>query len=220
MDRRPIAARRLGVFREVSSWLAARNVSPNLISVAGMVAGMLAGVCFAMTPLMPSGERALWAGGAALVLGRLLCNMLDGMVAIERGIASKLGELFNEIPDRVSDAATLIGFGFACGGDPFLGGVAAALAVFVAYVRAMGAITTGLNDFRGPMAKQQRMFLVIVSALFLAAAPFSWRPEVAVWDHRLGLPSLVLVVICIGCVLTSLRRVSGTVRALGEGEHD
>jgi len=57
--------------------------------------------------------RILWlvaAGGAQL---RLTGNMLDGMVALASGRASKVGELYNEIPDRVSDAAVFIGAGFA-----------------------------------------------------------------------------------------------------------
>ena len=46
---------------------------------------------------------------------RLLANLLDGMVAIGRGIASPVGELFNEVPDRVSDTAVLLGLGVAGG---------------------------------------------------------------------------------------------------------
>ena len=32
------------------------------------------------------------------VLGRLLCNLLDGMVAVEGGKRSKSGELYNDVP--------------------------------------------------------------------------------------------------------------------------
>jgi phosphatidylglycerophosphate synthase len=52
------------------------------------------------------------------------------MVAIEAGTASPVGELYNEVPDRVSDTATLIGAGYAVGGHPTLGYVAACLALF------------------------------------------------------------------------------------------
>ena len=77
-----------------------------------------------------------WLAAAVLVQLRLLANLLDGMVAIEAAQASRVGELFNEVPDRVSDAATLVGLGFAVGSVPLLGFLAAILAILVAYIRA------------------------------------------------------------------------------------
>jgi phosphatidylglycerophosphate synthase len=44
---------------------------------------------------------------------RLLCNLLDGMVAIEGGFKTKTGEIFNELPDRLSDALILIGAAYS-----------------------------------------------------------------------------------------------------------
>ena len=40
------------------------------------------------------------------------------MVAVASDRTSKLGELFNEVPDGLSDAATLVGLGYAAGGVP------------------------------------------------------------------------------------------------------
>ena len=39
----------------------------------------------------------------------LLANLLDGLVAVEGGRRSPTGELFNEVPDRVSDVLVLAG---------------------------------------------------------------------------------------------------------------
>ena len=79
------------------------------------------------------------------------------MVAVLREVASPVGELFNEVPDRVSDAATLIGFGYATGSNPVLGFVATIFAIFLAYMRAQGKVAGAHQEFCGPMAKQQRM---------------------------------------------------------------
>src|SRR6478672_1892595 len=57
--------------------------------------------------------RLCSVAGAVCVQLRLLANLLDGMVAVASNRTSKLGELFNEFPDRLSDAATLIGLGYA-----------------------------------------------------------------------------------------------------------
>ena len=84
---------------------------------------------------------------------RLLCNLFDGMVAIEGGLASKDGPFWNEFPDRVADILILVGAGLACG-FVALGWAAACMAVLTAYVRELGRAVNVPADYRGPMAKQ------------------------------------------------------------------
>jgi phosphatidylglycerophosphate synthase len=206
-DRRPIAARHWWVSRRLSAWLARRGCSPNAISLAGMFAGLAAGGCLAATGRIEEASRFLWASAAALIVVRLLANMLDGMVAIELKRASAVGDLFNEIPDRVSDSAILIGLGFAPGGDPLVGCLAALAAMFTAYVRAAGRAAGARNDFRGPMAKQHRMFLVIALCLVGTAAP-----ESATHSPREGFPALPLLLLWLivaGCAITAVCRIAG-----------
>lgn len=224
MDRRPIAARRLRVFGAMAAALARQGVSPNMISVAGMLAAILAGVCLFFSgsgaSLLADGaidrgsgtERLLLLLAAGLIQLRLLANLLDGMVAVEGGRRTATGELYNEVPDRVSDVAVLIGAGYAVTSSlPALGYLAAIGAVMVAYARALGKGTGHAADFRGPMAKQQRMFIITVMCVFLAAAPLFVR-HVLVWRMPLaGMPiqpmSFALLVIAVGCVFTFWRRV-------------
>lgn len=205
-DRRPIAARELRVVQAVASWMARRGFSANGISVAGMVFGVLAGVFFFLTSRLPESSRLLWIAGAVCVQCRLMANMFDGMVAIERGTASKVGELFNEVPDRVSDAATLIGLGWAAGGDVRLGLGAALAAVMTAYVRAVGKGAGAPSEFCGPMAKQQRMFTATVVAVYCALAPVAWQ-QIPLGAWTAGLPAVALFVILIGSLAGAARRL-------------
>ena len=62
-DRRPIASRRWKFSGLATRWLVARGIAPNCISVAGLLAGLLAGACFAIIPRVPEFERLLWMGG-------------------------------------------------------------------------------------------------------------------------------------------------------------
>lgn len=172
-----------------------------------MVCGVAAGVALALTASAPAWERAAWLAAAVLIQLRLAANMLDGMVAIESGRASPLGELYNEVPDRVSDTATLVGAGYAVGGDIVLGYAAACIAVFTAYVRAVGKVAGAPQEFCGPMAKQQRMFLVTVIALFYALAPRDWQPAWGDFPGR-GLVTAGLLLIIIGGLLTAIRRLA------------
>ncbi len=208
-DRRPIASRQWKLSHWLTHWLVARRVSANAVSMAGLAAGLLAGGCLAATSYLPDLERLLWFVGAMLVQGRLLANMLDGMVALESQSASPVGELFNEVPDRISDSAILIGLGLAANSNVWLGLGAALAAMLTAYVRAVGKAAGAHQEFCGPMAKPQRMFLVTVLALFCALAPRAWRSLGGV-----ALPSAWLVVIIVGSGWTALRRLSRVAHAL------
>jgi phosphatidylglycerophosphate synthase len=210
-DRRPLASRSWKVSGVVSRWLAERGASANAISVAGMAAGVLAGLAFALTRHGPVPALA-WLAGATLVQARLAANLLDGMVAIESGRASRLGELFNEVPDRVSDAATLIGLGYAAGGIPWLGYLAAVLALFVAYVRSAARNAGAPQDYSGPMAKPHRMFAVTVTAILCAIVPLG-QPALF-FEHGGGWPAVALALIVAGCVVTAIRRLAHAGRFL------
>ncbi|MFO0965115.1 MAG: CDP-alcohol phosphatidyltransferase family protein [Gemmataceae bacterium] len=209
-DRRPIAARGWRLSQRLAEKCVAWRFSANGISLAGMVCGLLAGAAFAATPHLAAHglERLAFVLAAALIQLRLLANMLDGMVALASGQASPVGELYNEIPDRVSDAATLIGAGYALGGDIELGYLAACGALFTAYVRAAGKAAGASNDFRGPMAKQQRMFLMTVAALYVALTPAAWQPLVCP-TRGWGVIALALLLSAILGLATAVRRLIG-----------
>jgi phosphatidylglycerophosphate synthase len=213
-DRRPIAARELPIFQRLAAWLANLGASPNGISMAGMIAAFVGGVAFWATSLDTPYARYFWLAAALLTQLRLLANMLDGMVAIQRQLASPLGELYNEVPDRISDSALLIGAGLSAGGQVLLGFGAALAAVFTAYVRAMAKAAGAPQDFSGPMAKQQRMFLITVAAVYCGLAPLAWQPTWHFGGESLSLMAAFLAVILLGSVLTALRRLVRAARYL------
>lgn len=209
-DRRPIAARSLWIFQRMAEALVRMNVSANAISIGGMIAGILAGVFLYLTPHLIEHhlDRIAFILAAGCIQLRLLANMLDGMVALGSGKASPVGELYNEIPDRVSDLFTLVGAGYAIGGHIEMGYLAACMALLTAYVRAAGKAAGATNDFRGPMAKQQRMFLITIGALYMGLTPRDWQPTLGnppIW----GLLAIVLALIAVLAFLTSMRRLMG-----------
>jgi phosphatidylglycerophosphate synthase len=212
IDRRPIATRNRKWAQDATAWLAARNVSPNAISIAGMCACVVAGIALGMTSI--ADYRILWLIAALGAQLRLTANMLDGMVAIVSSRTSKTGELYNEVPDRISDAAVFIGAGFAWGGNVTLGYIATILAIFTAYVRAAGKIAGAPNEFCGPMAKQHRMLVITLICVYAAITPRSWQ-MITFNNSQTGLMTLGLAVIIAGCVITVVRRVGRIAHALG-----
>jgi phosphatidylglycerophosphate synthase len=211
IDRRPIATRNRKWAQATTAWLASRNVSPNAISIAGMCACIVAGIALGVTSI--SDYRILWLIAALGAQLRLTANMLDGMVAIASGRTSKTGELYNEVPDRISDAAVFVGAGFAWGGNVALGYIATILAIFTAYVRAAGKIAGAPNEFCGPMAKQHRMLVITLVCVYAASTPRSWQ-MVIFNGSQIGLMTFGLVVIVLGCVTTVIRRLGRITHAL------
>ena len=176
-----------------------------------MCACIMGGIALGLTSVLD--YRILWVVGALGAQLRLTANMLDGMVAIASARTSKTGELYNEVPDRISDAAVFIGAGYAWGGDVTLGYIATILAIFTAYIRAAGKIAGAPNEFCGPMAKQHRMLVITIVCVYAAIAPRSWQ-IINLNNWQTGLMTLALLVIVVGSIVTVIRRVSRIVHAL------
>jgi phosphatidylglycerophosphate synthase len=211
IDRRPIATRNRKWAQDATAWLASRQVSPNAISIAGMCACIIGGFALGMTSVV--NYRILWLITAAGAQLRLTANMLDGMVAIASGRTSKTGELYNEVPDRISDAAVFVGAGYAWGGNTTLGYIATILAIFTAYIRAAGKIAGAPNEFCGPMAKQHRMLVITLICVFAAITPRSWQ-LITFNNSQIGLMTLALLIIIAGCIITVIRRLGRIAHAL------
>ncbi len=167
-NRRPIAARSLGWIRALAARLADSAVTPNQISQASMLFALVACVTFWTASEVGTTLRVpLLLLAALAVQGRLLCNLLDGMVAVEGGKSSATGPFWNEAPDRIADVLILWGLGLAAG-MPIVGLLAGAAAVGTAYLRELGRSEGMAPDFGGPLAKPQRM-AVATGAPVLAA---------------------------------------------------
>jgi len=208
--RRPIAARESPWAVQTAKWLAEAGVAPNQISVASVVVAALGAASLIVSGQQDGGVRyGLLLVAAACIPLRLLCNMLDGMVAVEHGKQSKSGEVYNELPDRIADSLLLVGAGYAASDlvwAVIAGWTAALFAVITAYVRTLGASISSGQDFSGPLAKQQRM------ALLAAACALS--PLEALWDGQGELLGGALIVIAAGSALTSALRTWRLVKRL------
>lgn len=202
-NRRPLKSRGTRWAAALALALARAGLSPNQISVLSLVFAAFAALDFALSAHLGFGWRiAVLADAAICIQLRLLCNLLDGMVAIEGGRRSKVGEIYNEFPDRLADSLILIGAGYATpewNGSAILGWAAALLAVTTAYTRALGVTAGAAQQFCGPMAKPHRMAVMTVAALLALI-------EVLLhWPARIIPIALALIVA--GCVVTITRRL-------------
>lgn len=208
--RRPLRSRQTAWANAVAQLLVRWRVLPNAISVASVAHALAAALALYFSFAAASGQRALLLVAAILgIQGRLLCNLFDGMVAVEGGRKTKSGEIFNDLPDRIADALLFIGAGYAARPHAFvleLGYLAAALAIFTAYVRMLGGASGLKQSFIGPMAKQHRMAVLSAACLlsifetrFLPAGTVLWA---------------ALIVVNAGCLITIWRRTTRIAREL------
>ncbi|MDO8990296.1 MAG: CDP-alcohol phosphatidyltransferase family protein [Sideroxyarcus sp.] len=191
-NRRPIEARSANWAQKSAQFLANTNVTPNQISVASVFFAA-AGAALLMLYPTPAGL----VGCALAIQARLICNLLDGMVAVEGGKKSPLGQIYNEFPDRIADSFLIVALGY-CIGMPALGWFGALAAALTAYVRVFGGSLGLAQDFRGPMAKQHRMFVLTLACVLGAA-------ELAFNATQIALVA-ASIVIAVGSALTCYTR--------------
>ncbi len=167
-SRRPLASRSSGLAQKAVALLLKTSITPNQISLVSIAVSLVGAAALLFAPQRPW----LFLVAALCVQLRLLCNLLDGMVAVEGGRGTPVGGLYNEIPDRVADSLFLVAWGYACG-IGWLGWLAALAAACTAYIRVLGGALGLKQDFRGPMAKQHRMALLTAVCL-LSLAELWW----------------------------------------------
>ena len=210
--RREIPQRSTSWARAAAAAVGRTGITPNMISSASVVVAAVG--CAALVGsgwavyLHDDGLRAILLIIAALMAPlRLLLNMLDGMVAVEGGKRSPVGDLYNEVPDRLADVLVLAGAGYAAAsihGGVGVGWVAASLAVLTAYVRTLGAAQGLSNHFEGPMAKPRRMWLLMMGCLLSLLEP---TVLARLGLHRGDVLGLVLSVIAVGSTITIVIRL-------------
>lgn len=197
-NRRPLKSRNTRWADRLTQMAIEKGFTPNGISQASMGFAVAAGAAFWAYGAAPG-----WLAVILLILGalgcqlRLLCNLLDGMVAVEGGKATADGPFWNEFPDRVSDALIMVGLGYGLG-VPALGWAAAAFAFLTSYVRELGTSSGLKPDFSGPMAKPHRMALITFAA---CAAIFE-----AYWFGKGTILTIALWLVVVGSAVTVLRR--------------
>lgn len=204
-NRRDVASRKLNVFHKLSISLVKAGLTPNFISVLSACFGLAAGVSIYFLSSVSGARFYCYLFIAFLsVQLRLICNLIDGLMAVEGGLKTKTGELYNDIPDRLSDSFIFIGIGYSCSQSSelsvFFGWLVTVLALLTAYIRVLGASMGAGHFFIGPMAKQHRMATVSLS---LVATGFEY------YFTNMFLFSFFacLIIVCIGCLFTGINRL-------------
>ena len=153
--------------RPVGRAIARSGLSPNAITVVGLL--IQAGVAYLIL------DGALLAAGLVAIAAGV-ADLLDGAVAKARGMESQFGALLDSTTDRLSDALFFVPIAWLYGVDPdlashdepWVAGVALAALVFsflVSYVKAR-AESLGFECNVGFAERFERLFVMIAGLVF------------------------------------------------------
>jgi phosphatidylglycerophosphate synthase len=147
---------------------------------------------------------------------RLWLNMLDGMVALASGTASRTGEIANELPDRISDVIIFVAVGHSHLCHPLGGYWAAIMALLVAYVGTLGQAVGVQREFSGLMSKPWRMVTLHFGAWITLG--LIWWGDGTIRFAGLTVLDWTLLAIVAGCVQTIWIRLVRIVCAIRKSE--
>jgi CDP-diacylglycerol---glycerol-3-phosphate 3-phosphatidyltransferase len=172
------------------------GVSPNLLTLLGILLSLAMGI-YALY-----GDRtiALILMPIVLLL-RMALNALDGMMARQYNLQSKMGALLNEIGDVVSDIVLYYPLYVLFAMDQIWVMCFLLLSVLNEFAGLLGQALGGARRYDGPMGKSDRALVVgVLSLLFLFKAPINpyltwiWLPVFGflIWSTFKRLKNAVL----------------------------
>lgn len=191
--------RRWQPMRRLALSLTALGVTSEMVAISGMVLGILAGFSFLFTGVSMT-PSLFWGIGMVCCILRIACIQMDSLLHHHHSKPTMEEIFVTELPERVSDAVTLIGFGFAIESNSWLGLATALAAIFSAYVRSVGVMKGAgkKSAGSGPMTRVHRLLLLsVTSALMMINIPkehFSTPiPQIALWVILFGCATTILI---------------------------
>lgn len=149
----------------------------------------------------PFNPPLFWSLALLFCLIRLTCLRIDSYFGQTHSRHSIEEIYVTELPERVSDAVIIIGFGFAAQSNPWLALLTALAAIFSSYLRSIG-YSRGAGkriSASGPMNRVHRLVLLsVTSALMLL--------PIAGLNSKASIPQIALWLMFFGCLVTILLR--------------
>ena len=160
------------LLRGPSDALARAGVTANQVTVVALLLSIGTGLLLYLFPL----ESWALALVPAVLFLRMALNAIDGMLAREHDMKTRLGAVLNELGDVISDAALYLPFAVI----PGVPGRWVVLVVVVGILTEMAGVVSvqigGSRRYDGPFGKSDRAFVfgIVGLALGLGFRGFLW----------------------------------------------
>ncbi len=156
----------ISLLRPAAAKLYAVGVTANHVTVAAAVISVAYGAALYFFPSL----AALWFCLPIWLFLRMAMNAVDGILAREFGLKSRLGGLLNECGDVVADAALFAPLAWVPGVSGLLAGMFIWLAAVVEFAGVLGPLIGSPRRYDGPMGKSDRAFLISLCGLLVGAS--------------------------------------------------
>lgn len=160
------------LLRPITRSFAQCGITANQVTASAALLSVGVGACVA---LLPAAKWPLLVMPGFLFV-RMALNAIDGMLAREHGMKSRLGAILNEIGDVVSDTTLYLPLALVPGFNRWLVVFAVILAI-ISEMTGVVAVQIGANRrYDGPMGKSDRAFVFGLIALLvgLGLQPGRW----------------------------------------------
>ncbi len=186
------------LLRPLTHGLASARITANQVTLAALALSSFVGGIIIWKPHEPS---ILLLVPLALFV-RMALNAIDGMLAREHNMKSRLGAVLNELGDVVSDAALYLPLALVSGLDALLVVSFTTLGIIVEMAGIVAVQIGAARNYAGPMGKSDRAFLFGLITLLLG----------------LGVPSGLwcTVLLSMGIVLSAVTILNRSRLALAE----
>ncbi|WP_373032827.1 CDP-alcohol phosphatidyltransferase family protein [Sulfurovum sp.] len=171
------------MLRPIVHFLFDRGITPNQVTVTALLLSILTGLLIAFS------HGAIWTLLLVpiIMFVRMAMNAIDGILAREHDMKTKLGALLNELSDVVSDAALYLPLAYINGVSPVLTVLFVLFAILTEMTGVLSVVMGNERAYDGPMGKSDRAFLVGFICLILGiGVSASW------WVNVLLIVAIVL----------------------------
>ena len=160
------------LLRPLSQWLACSGVTANQVTICAMLLSAAMGAAI-----------GIWADQRwpllllpGVLLTRMALNALDGMLAREHNMQSRLGAVLNELGDVLSDSALYLPLALVPGLPAAKMVVLVLLAVIGEMTGVIGAQIGAKRQYGGPLGKSDRALAISLVGVSLGcgAPPGAW----------------------------------------------
>ena len=175
------------LLRPLVGRLVRRGITPNAVTLAALMLSLLAAGAVAL------GGGAAWSLMALpiVLFVRMALNALDGIMAKEYGLTSRLGAYLNELGDWLSDTALILALAFVPGVSLWSAALFALGAGLSEFTGVLGAAVGSGRRYDGPMGKSDRALFLGIFALLsgLGILPAGWGDPLVGLAVALTLPT-------------------------------
>lgn len=143
--------------------LASLGISPNQITVFTVILNLF----FAFFLYKFSNFKFIYLLIPVFFFIRMALNALDGMLANNFNMKTKIGIFFNEMADVISDTAVFYTFFKIIATPEYLSFIFIFFSILSEYTGVVAFMVDGKRHYEGPMGKSDRVFFISILSLFI-----------------------------------------------------